>query len=230
MIYAFACDQSYFDNFAPLIFLSSQAFCPDATLHFHIVNPSVSHPCPPGIQRRESKWEDVGISMETYNGGHRSYYACARFIRAGEIAAWYDRPIALSDIDACFTPASRTFRLDHGVGVGLKFKSNDNHYPWRSIVADFVALEPTGAALDFMEGVGNYCLRYLGVCDGESWWLDQNALAIGVEQLEQGRNLLNLHQYNSFSAAPPLSTAPNHDARKAQFITENMTKVLAALA
>ena len=226
LVFAFACDQAYFDKFAQLVSLSWRIHCPDASLHFHVINPTDVVKLmigPPGF---ESVWEHVGLSTAIYDGEHKSFYACSRFLVAPVLLSWYNTPVFLSDIDVCFTEASATFKLAPDFGVGLKIKDSDNHYPWRSIVADFVALDGSPDSVAFMSDVGRYCLAFLDQTKGESWWLDQNALSIAHHFWQEKRlPMVNLNGDIGFRGRQPFIAAPNHSDLKEGFVRENMTRL-----
>jgi hypothetical protein len=226
----FTCDQLYFERFAALVFLSAQVYCKGAGLHFHLINPvNPAFPAAAPLQLA-SEWERVGLSAETYEGCHRSYYASARFIRAGQFADWYRQPICLADIDACFRTGAESFRLHKACDVALKIKHDDNHFPWRSIVADFVVFEPTAKSASFFTDVGQYVLKYLERCAGESWWLDQNAIAIAHHSWRGAElKVVNWYEQTGFTSKQPIIAAPNHDALKAKFVDQHMAELLAAL-
>ena len=226
LVFAFACDQTYFDKFAQLVVLSWRVHCPDATLHFHIINPADVAKLVIGQPGFEAVWEQIGLSTATYNGEHKSFYACSRFVIAPLLLGWYNTPVCLSDIDVCFTEASATFEWAPDFGVGLKIKDSDNHYPWRSIVADFVALDGSAGSMEFMSDVGRYCLAFLDQSKGESWWLDQNALSI-VHRFWQEKSLgmVNLNHHVSFRGRQPFIAAPNHSDLKEAFLRDNMARL-----
>jgi hypothetical protein len=104
-----------------------------------------------------------------------SYYACARFVRAGEIAAHYDRDLLILDMDiASLGNVSRLVELMQHAELGY-FDCGDV-LPWLQCRAAAVYIRRSAAGSAFTELLCKYIASKI---EAQGFWgLDQAALYV----------------------------------------------------
>lgn len=104
-VYLCSCNEIYLERFGPIIAATLERAGVDAVLHLHVVDAGEATPGLIEALRRGSERLDIRWSDETFrhrlSGGYVSatYYACARFARAQEIAAHYGKDLLILDMD-----------------------------------------------------------------------------------------------------------------------------------
>lgn len=103
-VYLVSCNPLYLRRFGETITASCAGAGIATALHFHIVDPDDATETILGRLRARCHGVTIGWSSEMYradDGGYRraGYYACARFLRAREIADTYGRDLLILDAD-----------------------------------------------------------------------------------------------------------------------------------
>lgn len=222
-VVVFCADATYFARFAPLIVASACAFGVDANLHFHIVGPY--DPVPLEKSGVDVSWieERVGLSREDDHNLGKAFYASVRFLRAEELLQHYGQQLIFSDIDCAFVSSGAEFFDAVGRLQGAFLRKNvENHMPWRFVTANLFVLQDGWETRQLL-GTISSMLRNLFAEESpvskSNWWCDQNALGIGVKLHESKlRDYGSLFDIRRVCGGYPMEFAPNHSARKVEFI------------
>jgi hypothetical protein len=179
--YLTSCNELYLERFgAPLVDALDR--CGVATvLHLHIVDPTAATPGRIAALRQRARTVRIGYSTERFRhakaGGYRSasYYACARFLRAGDIAAHYARDLLILDMDTdalADVPALAAAMREAELGY---FSCGDIQ-PWLMCRAAVVYVRRSAATALFTDVM----LKYIAskVEEQGFWGLDQAALYV----------------------------------------------------
>jgi hypothetical protein len=156
-----------------------------ATFHLHIVDPTPALGEKIERLRRSAPSLRLGLSTETYRHtiegyGRAEYYACARFLRAPEIMAYYRVPLMVVDADMA--------RFDHAPQVMAGFADGsygcfEQHwqFPCNICHASLVTIGATPAAHRFADLAAKLIARR--VVTHPFWMLDQLSLLVASRYL-----------------------------------------------
>lgn len=185
-VFLAACNELYLDRFGAVV-VDALERCGIATaFHLHVVDPGPAVAAKIAALQRRCRSIALGLSTERFRharaGGYRSatYYACSRFLRAGEIATLYDRDLLILDIDvnglADPQPLVAAMR-DHAVGY---FDCGDR-LPWLICRAALVYVRRSAGATRFNELMFKYIAAKI---EQQGFWgLDQAAIYVVTRYL-----------------------------------------------
>ncbi|WP_395455299.1 tetratricopeptide repeat protein [Azospirillum melinis] len=178
----FCCDDRYYHHFGPRLIDSIAQTNRDATIHFHVIDPTTATTnAMLGQQARNdvifnfTSEQTAELPPLLRKGFLRTYYASIRFVRLLEIQAIYGRRVAQIDMDSILVgnfaalcaslPDAEVHILHDGIHSG----------PSREFNASLFMIDQTPAARRYAELVARYIVYFL-FADIPYWMLDQAAL------------------------------------------------------
>lgn len=185
-VFLASCNELYLERFGAVLVDALERCGIVTVLHLHVVDPGPAVAAKIAALQRRCRTITLGLSTERFRharaGGYRSatYYACSRFLRAGEIAAQYDRDLLILDIDvsaiADLPPLVAAMR-DHDVGY---FDCGDV-LPWLICRAALVYIRRSEEAARFNELMFKYIAAKI---EQQGFWgLDQAAIYVVTRYL-----------------------------------------------
>ncbi len=182
-----ACDAVYLRAFAPAYLRSVATWAPEASLHIHLVDPAAGDLAWIESAARDL-WSRISISSEVYAGpDRRTWYAMTRFVRLPQILDMYDRPVAVSDIDAAFTRPLDALATGGDIGFRIK-RAGFRAHPWQTVQAGALTVRPTPDGIAAAQLLKRLAVGMFDARGGRGlWFADQNVLFSGWRALvEEG--------------------------------------------
>lgn len=123
----------------------------------------------------------VQVPMPRDTANIKTFYACARYIHAGDILEATQTPLMILDIDMTIKDhldpiVQRALDYDFACPMSVGLPA---FYPWRSYMANTVFFNNTAAARAMMQDIGDYIHQGMRVAE-KNWTLDQNALDFAI--------------------------------------------------
>jgi hypothetical protein len=180
----FAGDSVYMRAFAPSLMrsLSRHAARPQH-VHFHVVTNRAGDPRPYLAPSEACPNVIMTASVEGIPVDDTTYFACARFVRAGEIVMRLGRRCVFLDLDSEFVddPGSHIEGMpEDAVGVFTGHPAGSGFFPWTQIMAGALVLPATSSGISYARLL-RASIGYLWAGNQRSrWWIDQAALALAT--------------------------------------------------
>lgn len=127
-------------------------------------------------------------------GEIKTYYACARFIRAPEFLELYPEGVWIQDLDLVHTgPVEPMFNklMDSDFGAAESPVAYGS-VPWKSLLAGSVWAANTEATRRLLSDASSYIRAFLYL--PSTWMLDQNALRYAVDLSNTELKFVNMHK------------------------------------
>ncbi|CAK0763149.1 hypothetical protein CCP2SC5_300034 [Azospirillaceae bacterium] len=187
-----ACDGSYLERFGRLLLASVAAFSsPGQIVHFHIVDPHSRHQDLLEAWRKQFcrcrlefsfEFSPSNLSKEDC----RTFYSCARFMRAAFLLELYRVPLLIVDIDALFLDDPMMFvnALTKETPLAMCYNPETLSFLYDSMGAGLVVVRPEKETLLYFKTVRDYLMYWLQRGD-MSWFLDQIALISSFHECQR---------------------------------------------
>lgn len=180
----FAGDPIYTRAFGPNLVSSLSRHARRAQhVHFHVVARKVQDPRGWLVPPESCSNVMVTASVEKVPVTDRTYFACARFVRAADIVTRLRRRCVFLDLDSEFVddPGSHVEDLPpNSVGVFVGHPAGSGFFPWTQIMAGALVLPETRVGISYAQLL-RAAIGYLWAGPERSrWWIDQAALALST--------------------------------------------------
>ncbi|WP_139184633.1 hypothetical protein [Arthrobacter sp. ok909] len=135
-------------------------------------------------------WSSSQLPPEV--GNPITYFACARYLVAGQVMDKFGTDVWVQDVDLYPTsPISQAGTALSGFDVVLAASSGINMLaPWRRYIANSVYISRSEKGRAFATNAAQYISAFLD--EPDSWMLDQNALDWAVEKAPAGTSIGNM--------------------------------------
>ena len=179
-----SCDVQYFQLFAEDYVQSLRAF----NIDLEIVILLVSHDSLPEAKKLVERYNGVAVWYTAPEHCCRSQFANARFFGALKVLEEGADVVYVADIDSRFKSPMQHFHhalKGHKDYPALKIQK-PIRFPWYYAMANFIYLPNTAESKRFLRGVCGYIesLYRLTAQDTKLWYSDQNALILGLANLQ----------------------------------------------
>lgn len=232
LVHLVACDWNYWNIFHEELLGSLIGIKADFLTHVHIINAEKSADELQAYVSQRFPSVKVNVSTEGFaipenwksqwNGMNlRAFYTFLRFMRAPDIANFYNRPVLITEFDAQLGDRmANVIPETEGMDVGLCFYDDKgpNFFPWNSVWAGTVFFRPNPGGRNFMRHVTQYCFQVYaqGVAENKPMWhVDQNALFLAYCFFSENYPNVNISEY-PFSARPVTKNFGNIASMKAK--------------
>lgn len=160
--------------------------------HFHLILPNVDVLKNIDISIFENY--NVGLSYEVYPlQNNKTYYSIARYLVLETILELYNSPIIVCDIDVDLSHnLNYLFKKIGNKYIALATSGND--LPWISYMAGFCYFGASENSVSFIRELA-LTLRALYFSGKDLWTLDQVALQLCVETMDNPDLILNVRAY-----------------------------------
>jgi hypothetical protein len=190
-IYLASCNQLYLERFGPMLVQACDDAAIHTVLHLHIVDPTDATAATIAALAEGRRHVTLRQSSEKFQrpdaGGYRSasYYACARFLRAAEIASFYDHDVLILDMDTrSLGDVAQLAQTMQTATLGY-FDCGDV-LPWLMCRAAVVYIRNSPAGVSFMDLLGKYIASKI---EQQGFWgLDQAAIYVVSRYLTKRRD------------------------------------------
>lgn len=194
-------DTRYFERFAAFFHENVRKLDKECHIHFHVVR--WTKECADLMNKIADDRLSVSSEEWRYKTDY-TYFACARFARAGEIMSKLGLPLYITDIDNHFVkPASNAAKELTGFDVGFRYHADAGWFPWWSPAGGNVWINNNARgrqAAKWLRAV--IAERHIPNRVQRSWWLDQNALnEVRHHALERGFAVANLADGKFYASA-----------------------------
>lgn len=127
-------------------------------------------------------------------GELKTYFACARFIRATELLDMYPEGVWIQDLDLVHTgPVEPLFSALRTSGFGASLSPVAyGSVPWKSLLAGSVWAADTPVTRRLLSDASRYILSFLSL--ESTWMLDQNALRYALDMAQDKISFVNMHK------------------------------------
>ena len=226
LIVTLSVDPDFFRIYMPLLFFYAQqlrdidfhiVLCADLHIAMDLVNDGAIYCSALARLNAQPPPENVSfssIAIPKFCNANKTFYACARFFVIDRLLENYSS-VFVMDADMTIQEDPRPFFASlakHKFGLpktkGLEFLS-----PWRRYMAGSVFINGTEDNCVLIKEIQIYLTK--GLAEGNSWMLDQNALAFALETTPNGHSF-DLNTVKRPMGQPSLRTAweVNFRARK----------------
>jgi hypothetical protein len=166
-----SCNGDYFDHFGPE-FLASAASIAGLRCHIHVVNPTATTETLFAHGHAQSKAE---LSLSCDQGPtEASYYACKRFLIAGDLMDRFASDLIVTDIDTVLRPALLTLPQLAGAADGGMFERAGRTAPMEICHCSLTYFRRTETTRRFLQLLATYLAPKLD--EYGTWMLDQSSL------------------------------------------------------
>jgi hypothetical protein len=190
-----ACDDAYFDEHAK--YLAYSLYRTNGTrlaLHLHLYAPSAGTLAQVDLLRARLPGLAIGVSLEDGPpplASHATYYATARFVRAYQALAHYQRDFCIVDADALFRQPWDRLAAQAGAGAELVLACPPAVPFWEQVLAGFVFCRDTPLGREFIGKTAAFILSNL-VAGNAIWFTDQVALSVCADRMRDAGTIRRL--------------------------------------
>jgi UDP-N-acetylglucosamine 2-epimerase (non-hydrolysing) len=184
MIYVCSCDIIYFKLYYKFLFKSfTDTHKKDYLLFVDLIMNEENNDVITLVDIINKYCSNILINIKTITEKNiKAYSSSLRLVRALNILNYNNIPVLVIDFDSCFI-TNLDVLFYKMVNYDIATRQLKNVYPWQKYTCGFIFFNNTNKAKEILKCI-NYHLNDIIRFDTELWWIDQNAIEIGLRDVK----------------------------------------------